>query len=129
MVMTDVRYGDKLWEDLATALLNDRFPESVTSVRANLHDLRGRERKEFKVNVYTRDFGEEEEVRRVEQAIVSNLNMPLGNISMLTYKPEIYSHLDIYANNKFGSQGRGIRASMYQSKSGNSRYLGRQRRQ
>ena len=51
MVMTDVRYGDKLWEDLATALLNDRFPESVTSVRANLHDRRGRERKEFKVRV------------------------------------------------------------------------------
>ena len=83
----------------------------------------------FKVNVYTRDFCEEEEVRRVEQSIVSNLSVPPDHISMLTYKPEIYSHLDIYAGNKFGSQGRGIRASMYQSKSANSRYLGRQRRQ
>ena len=43
----------------------------------------GQDRHEFKVNVYTRDFGEEEEVRRVEQAIVSNLSVPLGHIRML----------------------------------------------
>ena len=125
MVRINTRYGDKLWEDMATALLNDRFPESVTSVRANLHDPRGRERNDFKVNVYTRDFGEEE-VRRVEQSILSNLSVPLKVFGLMIYKPEIYSHLDIYAGNKFGSRGRGIRASMYVSKSANSRYLGRQ---
>ena len=41
MVITDVRYGDKLWQEMATALLEGRFPETVTSVRANLHDQRG----------------------------------------------------------------------------------------
>ena len=115
MVMTDVRYGEKLWEDMATALLKGSFPEAVTSVRANLHDERGEESNEFKVNVYTRDFSNEDEVRSVEDSIVSNLSIPVGRISLLVYKPEIYSHLDIYYNNHFGSSGRGIRPSMYRS--------------
>ena len=115
MIFTQARHGDKLWEDMATALLEGRFPEAVTSVRANLHDRRGQERLEFKVNVETRDFSKEDEVRSVEDVIVSNLNVPLRNIS-LTYKPEIYSHLNIYNGNHFGSSGRGIRPSMYTSK-------------
>ena len=43
MVMVHERFGDRLWEDMATALLEGRFPESVTSVRANLFDARGSE--------------------------------------------------------------------------------------
>ena len=43
MVMVHERFGDRLWEDMATALLEGRLPESVTSVRANLFDARGSE--------------------------------------------------------------------------------------
>ena len=75
--------------------------------------------REFKVNVYTADFTDEEEVRRVEDAIVSNLSVPLRRVRLFCYKPEIYSHLDIYNGNHFGADGKGITASLYTSKSFN----------
>ena len=76
----------------------------------------GQDRHEFKVNVYTRDFRDIDEVGRSERSIVSNLSIPLGRIGMLSYKPEIYSELDIYAGNHFGSSGSGIRPVMFSSK-------------
>ena len=95
----------KLYRPVLHPALRPKFKMSI-----ELHP------REFKVNVYTADFTDEEEVRRVEDAISSNLSVPLGRVRFFCYKPEIYSHLDIYNGNHFGADGKGIKPSLYTSK-------------
>ena len=99
---------------MSSALLEGRLPDTVTSVRANLFDKRNG--MGFKVNIYTKDFGNQDEVLRVEDSIISNLNMPVSCLDMLIYKAEIYSYLNIFDGNKYGRNGKGIKPSMYVSK-------------
>ena len=116
MAVTPLQNADKLWEAMSSALLKGRFPDAVTSVRANLFDKRNENYNMFKVNIYTKDFGNQDEVLRVEDSIISNLNMPVSCLDMLIYKAEIYSYLNIFDGNKYGRNGKGIKPSMYVSK-------------
>ena len=119
MAVTPLHNGDKLWEAMSSALLEGRLPDAVTSVRANLFDKRNEinnNKPMFKVNIYTKDFGNQDEVLRVEDSIISNLNMPVTCLHMLIYKAEIYSYLNIFDGNKYGRNGKGIKPSMYVSK-------------
>ena len=55
--------------------------------------------------VYTEDYTDAEDVMRVERELRS-----LGITEVLFYKPDIYTHLNIYANNPYY-----INASVYSS--------------
>ena len=112
MAVTSFHNADRLWEAMSSALLEGRFPDTVTSVNADVFDKRD----EFKVNIYTKDFGNQDEVLRVEDSIISNLNMPVKCLHMLKYKAEIYSYLNIFNQNKYGRNRKGIKPSMYVSR-------------
>ena len=104
MAVTHLRNADRLWEAMSSALLEGRFPDTVTSVITPFgqSDM-------FRVNICTKDFGNQDEVLRVEDSIISNLNMPVKCLHILTYKAEIYSYLKISNGNKYGHDPRGIR--------------------
>ena len=57
--------------------------------------------------VYTDDYSDKEEVMRVERELRS-----MGVADVLNYKPDIYTHFDIYANNPYK-----IKVSLYTTKS------------
>ena len=54
---------------------------------------------------------------KIKSVSAINLSLPLRRVRLFCYKPEIYSHLDIYNGNHFGADGKGITASLYTSKS------------
>ena len=81
-----------------------------------LFDERGAGDHNAKINVYTKDFSNETEVRAAEKAIVEHLRdsgIQLRKIVMMKYKAELYTHVNIFANNRYN--GVGIPPSLYTS--------------
>ena len=56
--------------------------------------------------VYTKDFTDQDDVMRVERGL-----RELGITGVLRYKPDIYTHFNIYHGNKYG-----IKATIYESR-------------
>jgi len=57
--------------------------------------------------VYTDDYSDKDEIMRVERELRS-----MGVADVLNYKPDIYTHFDIYAKNPYK-----IKVSLYTTKS------------
>ena len=116
MILTGPYNANRMWQSIANGLLDGNFPRCIISTRMNLFDERGAGDTHVKINVYTPDFRKEDEVREAEVAIIEQLKrtgIPLESIIMMKYKAELYTHVNIFVNNKF--DGAGIPPSMYTS--------------
>ena len=125
MILIGPYNANRLWQAIANGLLDGNFPEGIISARMNLFDERGKRDQHVKINVYTRNFSKESEVREAEAAIIEHLKrsgIPIESLHMMKYKAELYTHVNIFVNNKF--EGVGIPPSMY-----TSTYVGRGRAQ
>ena len=113
MVMVDEHDADKMWQTLCEVLLEMKFPECITSIKINLYDDRHKGDTLEKINVITRDFTKVNEVREAEAAIFEH--NPTDCIRVMKYKADLYTHVNIFRNNKFGGAVGGIAPSMYVS--------------
>ena len=116
MIFTGRNEITRVWQAVSQALLNGLFPEYITSTKMHLFDERGDGDHHAKINVYTKDFSNETEVRDAEKAIIDCLtesDFRLQKITMMKYKSELYTLLNIFNNNKFN--GVGIPPTLYTS--------------
>jgi len=99
---------DKVWGKLATTLLCGGLGPCVYMVKVSpLNDVApDHSRGEHVIIAYNTDYTDTEQVMRVE-----NLLRSAGVNTPLTYKPDIYSALGIYRNNKWG-----FRPTIYSSR-------------
>jgi len=100
---------DKIWSNISTTLISGGLGPHVFMVKVSpLNDLNKSEvleDSEHVICVYNTNYKDEEQVMRVE-----NLMRSAGICNNLTYKPDIFSALGIYRNNKWG-----FRATIYNS--------------
>ena len=118
MVMVNGCNADKMWQTLSKCLLKGKFPECIISIKINLFDDRHNGDSLEKINVVTSDFTNENEVRKAELAIlhcVQKSENSTACIKVMKYKADLYTHVNIFKNNKFGGRN-GIQPSMYVSK-------------
>ena len=114
MIMIDEEHTDKIWQALGKGLLLGYLPDCIISIKLKLEDLRGKANNSNKINVYTEDFSNEEDVRKAEDGIIEHLfrsGISMDCIQVMKYKAELYTHVGIFAKNKFG--GGCIPPSMY----------------
>ena len=99
---------DKVWGKLATTLLCGGLGPSVYMVKVSpVNDVApDHSNGEHVIIAYNSDYTDTEQVMRVE-----NLLRSAGVNTPLTYKPDIYSALGIYRNNKWG-----FRPTIYSSR-------------
>ena len=99
---------DDVWAKLATALMCGGLGPSVYMVKVSpVEDIDPNlARGEHVICVYNTDYKDTEQVMRVE-----NLMRSAGVATILNYKPDIFSALGIYRNNKWG-----FRPTIYSSK-------------
>ena len=118
MVMVDEQDADKMWQTLCEVLLDMKFPECITSIKINLYDDRHKGDTLEKINVITRDFTKEDEVREAEVAIIEHIRDSgnhIDTLRVMKYKADLYTHVNIFKKNKFGGAVGGIQPSMYVS--------------
>jgi len=99
---------DDVWGKLAIALMCGGLGPSVYNVKVSpVEDIDPNlSRGEHVICVYNMDYQDTEQVMRVE-----NLVRSAGVATVLNYKPDIFSALGIYRNNKWG-----FRPTIYSSK-------------
>ena len=99
---------DEVWGKLAMALMCGGLGPSVYMVKVSpVEDIDPNlSRGEHVICVYNTDYQDTEQVMRVE-----NLVRSAGVATVLNYKPDIFSALGIYRNNKWG-----FRPTIYSSK-------------
>jgi len=99
---------DQVWSKLATTLMCGGLGPSVYMVKVSpVQDVQPEQsRGEHVICVYNMDYKDTEQVMRVE-----NLMRSAGVTTILTYKPDIFSALGIYRNNKWG-----FRPTIYSSR-------------
>jgi len=99
---------DDMWSKLALALMCGGLGPSVYMVKVSpVEDIDPNlSRGEHVICVYNIDYQDTEQVMRVE-----NLMRSAGVATVLNYKPDIFSALGIYRNNKWG-----FRPTIYSSK-------------
>ena len=117
MITVDNCNADKIWQALCKGLLDGYLPDCIISMKMKLEDLRGKSDNSTKINVYTEDFNNEADVRAAENGVIEQLfrsGLPTKGIKWMKYKAEVYTHLNIFTNNKFG--GGGIPPSMYKGR-------------
>lgn len=97
---------DDIWQNLALAFAYDKFPEGTIALKVSpVDEFEPSGSNNHMIHVINRDMTDENEIILVERAI--------RNVSIradLQYKPNIYTELGIYRNNRFG-----IRPSVYRS--------------
>jgi len=99
---------DEVWTKLATTLMCGGLGPSVYMVKVSpVEDIDPNlARGEHVICVYNTDYKDTEQVMRVE-----NLMRSAGVATLLNYKPDIFSALGIYRNNKWG-----FRPTIYSSR-------------
>jgi len=99
---------DQVWGKLATTMMCGGLGPSVYMVKVSpKQDIQPElSRGEHVICVYNTDYKDTEQVMRVE-----NLMRSAGVATNLTYKPDIFSALGIYRNNKWG-----FRPTIYHSR-------------
>jgi len=99
---------DEVWTKLATTLMCGGLGPSVYMVKVSpVEDIDPNlARGEHVICVYNTDYKDTEQVMRVE-----NLMRSAGVATQLNYKPDIFSALGIYRNNKWG-----FRPTIYSSR-------------
>jgi len=107
---------DSTWMFLSSAVASEENPMPCVAAKItpvnDVENVRGG--KFHMVHVYTRDFTDEENVFEVEKAL---RKIPIKQY--LTYKPDLFSALGIYRNNKYGLRPT-IYSSSWHSMSGES---------
>ncbi|XP_054457163.1 UPF0696 protein C11orf68 homolog [Anoplopoma fimbria] len=91
---------DHAWECVARAALDGK----IGQVKVSTHDPKSEGRQV--ICVYNQNFTDESEVIRLESAIRAT-----GVKCSLTYKPDVYTYLGIYRNNRWK-----LRPTIYESK-------------
>lgn len=82
---------DHLWTIVASAIINNTLP--CNSAKVSTYD--GSER--HVICIYNNDFSDKEQVLSAENAIRN-----MGIKSKMSYKPDVYTCLNIYRRNKWG---------------------------
>jgi len=97
---------DDIWQNLALAFAYDRFPKGTIALKVSpVDENEPSGSNNHAIQVINRDMTDENEIIGVERTI--------RNVSIrsdLQYKPNIYTELGIYRNNRFG-----IRPTVYKS--------------
>merc|ERR1711874_206421 len=97
---------DDIWQNLALAFAYDKFPKGTIALKVSpVDEFEPSGSNNHMIHVINRDMTDENEIILVERAI--------RNVSIradLQYKPNIYTELGIYRNNRFG-----IRPTVYRS--------------
>merc|ERR1711874_475374 len=97
---------DDIWQNLALAFAYDKFPKGTIALKVSpVDEFEPSRSHNHMIHVINRDMTDENEIILVERAI--------RNVSIradLQYKPNIYTELGIYRNNRFG-----IRPTVYRS--------------
>jgi len=100
---------DDIWQNLALAFAYDKFPEGTIALKVSpVDEFEPSGSNNHMICVINRDMTDENEIIGVERAI-RNVGIR-GLRGDLQYKPNIYTELGIYRNNKFG-----IRPTVYKS--------------
>lgn len=93
---------DRVWAKIVTSLVEKRFGKSVRSAKVspteeecNVHVKDGSPK--HVICIYNADYTDIKEVLAVEKEI-----RRLGMTAKISYKPDIYSVVGIYRNNKYG---------------------------
>jgi len=98
--------ASRYWYKVAEATTDNRL-----GTGAKISTGLGEAREERLICIYTKDFSDMDDVRRVLDGLVEldfvNLNSPRG----IYYKPDAYTYLDINSGNEYGLQ-----ASLYSSR-------------
>jgi len=103
-VSTD--YVDKVWKMLAIAMAYGELSPAITSIKVSPKSAQGTHDSSHVIIAHNSDYQDTVQVMKAE-----NLLRNAGLLGDLNYKPDIFSHLGIYRNNKWG-----FRPSIYTSK-------------
>lgn len=82
---------DEIWKSVATAVVSGCLGYAAKV------SARDRKKPTHVICVYTEDFTNEEQVRAVEIGL-----RKVGVTSVMRYKPDVYTTLGIYRNNRWG---------------------------
>lgn len=104
MLFPTSRYVDSTWEMIATAVVNGDLGDCA---KVATDDGSGKPRL---ICVYTRDFGDKEDVKRVLRTLV-DLGLVNEQKQPIYYKCDAYTHLEITSKNDYG-----LKASMFSSR-------------
>ena len=83
---------DHLWSIVANAIVNNTLP--CNSAKVSSYD---KNKNSHVICIYNNDFSDKEQVLNAEQAIRN-----MGIKCKMTYKPDVYTCLNIYRRNKWG---------------------------
>ena len=103
---SDEREADALWTAVARGLATETSALAAAGCSAAKVSSRSPDRDGQVVCVYTRDYQNEGEVFAVRDALRGACGWPADR--RMVYKPDIYTHLGIYAGNEFN-----LRPSIY----------------
>ncbi|KKA28005.1 hypothetical protein TD95_004846 [Thielaviopsis punctulata] len=107
MLVIDRKLIDQVWKSIVQATLNNTLGVAAKVQPANNPD-KGPPRKEHLISVYTRDYTDTGDVKRV---LLRLKELNLLTARPIYYKPDIFTYVGIAYNNKYD-----IRASLYSSK-------------
>jgi len=87
----------RAWKLICEAVVEDRLGPSA---KIGTEGLKGR-RNQRLICVYTRDFSDQEDVRRVAEELASMNLAPRDGSKGLYYKPDAFTHLNLNSDNAY----------------------------
>jgi hypothetical protein len=88
MVMSPLANQDMIWGIFSKALLENKFPSCIISVKMSMEDTRTKSGDLVNLNVVTGDFLNEGEVFEADRAIAELLfrHVPVDSVKCMKYK-------------------------------------------
>lgn len=105
---------NRVWKLVAQAVVDGRLGDTAKVAPADPPDPFGAAQKQqpsHLICVYTRDFSDLDDVRRVLEELIERGLAPRAADGAIYYKTDAYTHLNIDSSNSYG-----LKASLYSSK-------------
>ena len=106
MLFPRLNDASRYWYKIAEATIDNRL-----GIGAKISTGLGEAREERLICIYTKDFSDMDDVRRVLDGLVELDFVSSNNPRGIYYKPDAYTYLDISSGNEYG-----LPASLYSSR-------------
>jgi len=106
MLFPKLEDAPRYWYKVAEATIDNRL-----GIGAKISTGLGEAREERLICIYTKDFFDMDDIRRVLEGLVELGFVSVDNPRGIYYKPDAYTYLDISSGNEYGLQ-----ASLYSSR-------------
>lgn len=106
MLFPKLEDAPRYWQKVAEATIDNRL-----GIGAKISTGLGEAREERLICIYTKDFFDMDDIRRVLKGLVELGFVSVDNPRGIYYKPDAYTYLDISSGNEYGLQ-----ASLYSSR-------------